>query len=50
MRGRYFLFLLLISMARDSVFAQAIYQTGNSKEFNSSIFHHTGGLQIGFGF
>jgi lipid A 3-O-deacylase len=26
------------------------YQTGNSKEFATSIFHHTGGLQIGFGF
>ncbi len=26
------------------------YQTGNSKEFDTSIFHHTGGLQIGFGF
>ncbi|HLY70755.1 MAG TPA: lipid A deacylase LpxR family protein [Puia sp.] len=26
------------------------YQTGNSNEFDSSIFHHTGGLQIGFGF
>jgi lipid A 3-O-deacylase len=26
------------------------FQTGNSKEFVSTIFHRTGGLQIGFGF
>jgi len=26
------------------------FQTGNSKEFTTSIFHRTGGLEIGFGF
>jgi hypothetical protein len=26
------------------------YQTGLTREFNTSVFHHTGGLQIGFAF